>query len=453
MGNKSSNNVFVQAFSIFKSKRVRNIFYLLLIVFATFAMLCIDKGNQIVRESLPFLSDNLISDILTSLGIERYNVTSSSWVLFGVIVTVAFVIVLGNVIAPGFVNKKVKENPDRFPTESKTRAWYSFLFYGVLVLIAVAILGIAAIFGAFDLYGSNNKESSPFISLIILLGVFIIVAFVIVFIVALIFFIIRLIVLACTGKLKKAEESPEEVAAEPVAETKAEEVSPAQEETAQAEPIAAEPVAEEPAPVQEEQPVEEQTEQAEEQTEEPVTTAQKEPIIVINNFPDGVEEEYVSRKSVQKSFAGKMAQATKEQKAYYNELKNYMLAFKRVNSRTSWNYDSFNIGRDKVVKIAFRGQTMVVFFALNPKDYKDSKYHPKDMGDQRKFADTPMMVKVKSERGVKFAKELMDEVCKDLGLKKNFVAENYEFPYMSDRKLIEKGLAKEVTVTLLATKN
>lgn len=163
---------------------------------------------------------------------------------------------------------------------------------------------------------------------------------------------------------------------------------------------------------------------------------------------DTADTEVALRRVVQKSFVGKLSQASKEQKEYYNELKNYILAFKRVNSRISWNFDSFNIGRNKVVRIAFRGLTMVAYFALNPEDYADTKYYPHDMGDKKKFEDTPMMVKIKSERGVKFAKELIDIICKDLPAKKDFVPENYDFVEMSDENLIANGLAKETFVKL-----
>ena len=157
---------------------------------------------------------------------------------------------------------------------------------------------------------------------------------------------------------------------------------------------------------------------------------------------------YLTRKVTQKSFTGKMSQATKEQVGYYNELKNYLLSFKRVNSRVSWNYDSFNIGREQAVKIAFRGQTMVAYFALDPAKYVDTKYYPHDLGDKKKFEETPMMVKVKSERGVKFAKELINVVCTGLKPVKNFTPVTYKFTRMSDKKLIENGLAKQVFVKI-----
>ena len=154
------------------------------------------------------------------------------------------------------------------------------------------------------------------------------------------------------------------------------------------------------------------------------------------------------RRVVTKSFEGKMRQATKDQIAFYNDLKNYMLSFKRVGSRLSWNCDSFNIGRNKAVKIAFRGQTLVCYLALDPKKYEGSKYYPHDLSDKKKFVETPMMIKIKSERGVKFAKELIDEIFAGLSQKKDFVPETYKFARMTDKKLIESGLAKESFVTL-----
>ena len=412
-----------KVFSVFKSKRFRNFFYLVLIVFASFSMLCIDKDNAIRTKYFSFLNENFIANLITWLGIERYDVTSQAWVLFIILLTVATMAVVGTIVAPKFVEKKVKANPELFASERSARIWYSFLFYGVLVLIAAVILVIAYFVGAFDLYDGNTSGASPFISLLTMLAFF--AAFVVALLIALviIIFIVRFIVLACTGKLGKAKKEQKSETVKPV--EKPVEAAPAKKEPA------AKPVAE-----------------------------KKETPVIINDIsetsatvaPAANKGARTTRKSVQKSFSGKMSQATKEQKAYYNELKNYMLSFKRVNSRVSWNYDSFNIGRDKAVKIAFRGQTLVAFFALNPKDYQNTKYYPRDMSSKRRFADTPMMVKVKSQRGVKFAKELMAEVCKGLDPKKNFVEEKYSFPYMSNKKLVENGLAKETTVTVFANK-
>lgn len=266
---KSRTNVFTQVFSVFKSKRFRNFFYLALIVFASFSMLCIDKDNVIRRNYFSFLNDNFIANLITWLGIERYDVTSRAWVLFIIIMTVATVIVLGNIIAPAIVDKKVKNNPNLFSTEKKTRAWYTVLFYGVLVLIAAAILGIAALLGAFRLYSANSTEPSPFISLLTLLAFFVAFTVALFIVIAIIVFIVRIIALACSGKLGKSEE--------PVAEIVEETAAAAETEPAKDEP-AAETV-ETTEPPESAEPIKEEPEIA------PVVT-QKEPIIVIDTAAD-----------------------------------------------------------------------------------------------------------------------------------------------------------------------
>ena len=63
-----------------------------------------------------------------------------------------------------------------------------------------------------------------------------------------------------------------------------------------------------------------------------------------------------------------------------------------------------------------------MFIALNPSEYIDTKYSPKDMSDVKKYEDTPMLVKIKSLRGVKFAKELIDALCSKLGIEKAPIA-------------------------------
>ncbi len=152
------------------------------------------------------------------------------------------------------------------------------------------------------------------------------------------------------------------------------------------------------------------------------------------------------RPSIKKSFFGKLSQGTVEQKQYYNAIKNALLSYKRVNSRISWNYDAFNLGREKKAKIAFSGKTLVVYFALDAKDYEGTKFYPHDKKDIKKYEETPMMIKVKSERGKKHALELIDILLYGLPKRKDYKEEEFSIKYMSDKKLIEEGLAKKVMI-------
>ena len=421
--------------AVFKSKRSRDILFAFFLVFATLSMFFIDTQNAIRDKEggiLNFLTNNFVADFFIAIGIGRYDVTASAWTLFGCILAVILVIFLGNIIAPKFVDNKVAKNSGLFASEKKIRIFYTIVFYFALVLIAGVIILISYFLGAFKWFGSNTVEESPFISLLIMLGFFLGFVFAIILAVFIIYVILRaivgIIILMFKGKKKVAQSAPEaEVVAEPVKAETAATKAPVTE-------------TEEPAkPVKEEVIVVE---------EKPAKAAPAKPAKPAAAKAPAPVREKTMRKVVVKSFRAKMHQATKEQVAYYGDVKNYLLSYRRVNSRTSWSYDSFNIGRKKAVKLAFRGKTLVAYLALDPAAYKGTKYYPHDVGSKKKYAETPMMVKVKSERGVKFLKELIDVICKDLGKKKVFVPEQYKFPRMSEKKLIEEGLAKQTYVNL-----
>ena len=124
------------------------------------------------------------------------------------------------------------------------------------------------------------------------------------------------------------------------------------------------------------------------------------------------------------------------------EIKNYILSYKKVNSRTSFSYDSFNLGRPNVAKLALKGKTLVLYLALKYEDYANTKYHPKDASDIKKYENTPMYVKIKSSRAVKFAKELIDIVMGDAPKKANPDNISYVVPYKTDEQLLSEGLIK-----------
>lgn len=111
---------------------------------------------------------------------------------------------------------------------------------------------------------------------------------------------------------------------------------------------------------------------------------------------------------VSKSFTEKLELTDKNQKEFYNDIKEYILSFKKSRSRISFSYDNFFFGRKSIAKVVVRGKTLCMYLALDPKEYMDTKYFPRDFGHVKKYEDTPMLIKIKSSRGVKFAKELID---------------------------------------------
>ena len=229
------------------------------------------------------------------------------------------------------------------------------------------------------------------------------------------------------------EEAPAEVEVTAITEQTdpAVEEAPAEVEvTAEAEEA---PVAEEPAP-----------EVASEPIEEP------KPIIVLN-FVDEKEESEEAAEAVsvrfRTSFESRYIQSGDLQD-YYSPIKNALLSYKGVKARTSWNYESFNKGRVQCAKINIKGNALLVYLNLNPADFNVKKYHFNDLTDKPKFADVPMLMKVKSDRALKYTLELIGEMMKALEIPAGELQNvDYHLPYESTEQLASRGLVKVIAPT------
>ena len=146
--------------------------------------------------------------------------------------------------------------------------------------------------------------------------------------------------------------------------------------------------------------------------EEPVTEEVKEEIkeevavteetLVIGDIDEGGSD----KKGV--PFSQKMLSLEKETQDYYDVLNNAFLSLRRMHGRVSQKGVSYRLGRDLVGKITVRGKTLRLNLALETKDFEESRYFQKDMRDVKSYQDVPFMVKVKSNRGLKRALELID---------------------------------------------
>lgn len=146
-----------------------------------------------------------------------------------------------------------------------------------------------------------------------------------------------------------------------------------------------------------------------------------------------------------RSFRARLIQSDDEVKEWYATIKNTVMAYDRVSSRISWKYESFNYRRNAVAKLFIKGKTLYLYLPLKASDYAGTKYKLEDVSKVAQFADTPALYKLKSERRVKYAEELLAEVCQKLGSKHtDREPVDYYEPYNSDVALIKKGLVKRV---------
>lgn len=162
---KTQSSIYNRLITIFGSKRSRYTVAIIYLFFAFFTMLCIDEDNSIRHEFMPFLDNTWIATFFSYFGIRHYNVTSSTWVIFLGALTIVTVIIVGNILAPRFVQKKVEKNRSLFSSEAKVRVFYTAIWYGILLLVSALIILIMVFLGVFGLFNSNTVEKSPFISL------------------------------------------------------------------------------------------------------------------------------------------------------------------------------------------------------------------------------------------------------------------------------------------------
>lgn len=145
-----------------------------------------------------------------------------------------------------------------------------------------------------------------------------------------------------------------------------------------------------------------------------------------------------------KSFLTKMALAEDTVKGYYNELKNALLAYKGVKCRTSWGYEAFNKGRTKLARMDVKTKSLYLYLAIDPQSLVDTKYNFKDMSAKKKYAATPVLMKIRGERKFKHALELIEKICgEELQLKRlETEPTDYRLPMMSQDEMVEAGYVK-----------
>ena len=156
-----------------------------------------------------------------------------------------------------------------------------------------------------------------------------------------------------------------------------------------------------------------------------------------------------------RSFTGKLMQTKDETKAYYSSIKNAILSYKgkgkKISDRISWKYETFNIGRNKVVKIKVKGKTLCVYLALDPKTYIGTKYKVQDVSKSKADGSTPLMYRINNARRAKYVLTLIAAAMENyaFAINENAATQDYAkgLKYMNDAKLVKEGLAKKVAVS------
>lgn len=152
-----------------------------------------------------------------------------------------------------------------------------------------------------------------------------------------------------------------------------------------------------------------------------------------------------------RSFLSRLSQSRGNVQGYYSIIKNAFLSYKGVKGRISWGYESFNRGRVKLAKVNAKSSTLYVYLALDPAELEGTKYFFTDVSNKKKYAATPVLLKIKGERKLKHALELIEKLCAEqnaLPPVKDYESVDYTIAEQTTDELVQAGLIRQFTAAV-----
>ena len=161
--------------------------------------------------------------------------------------------------------------------------------------------------------------------------------------------------------------------------------------------------------------------------EEPAEEAVENEEVPLEEESEAEENEVVAPKAkiVRIPFSTRIENMREDMRANFNELKADILSY-GVKSRVSNSGDTFRLHTKTYVKMTIAGNSLKLYFALDPNDYKDSTLPISDASSKAIYKETPLVFKVKSPLSVRRAKALIaDAMAKDGLVQKEIVNKDY----------------------------
>ncbi len=142
-----------------------------------------------------------------------------------------------------------------------------------------------------------------------------------------------------------------------------------------------------------------------------------------------------ARKRRTSTMRGRLRYGSDVNKTIYEELVNHLLTYKNVSRSLTNRADNFKHKGALVAKITLTGKTIKLFLPLDPEQYEYDKYHQL-ITEKKGYEEVPFTLKVKSNRGLKYAKELIDETMAQKQVDKKKKTERKSFKELI---LLQKG--------------
>lgn len=143
------------------------------------------------------------------------------------------------------------------------------------------------------------------------------------------------------------------------------------------------------------------------------------------------------------SFKAHLDMAPEESIKRFLQIKQHILSYPDIKISDSWKFQRYRYGARTLAKVTLQGKTLTLYLDLDPKEFEDTVYNVVDVSDKKSHVLTPTMFKVRGNRGVKHANELIDLYFSKLGVERNETEElTYTPTNKTHEELVEEGLIK-----------
>lgn len=129
------------------------------------------------------------------------------------------------------------------------------------------------------------------------------------------------------------------------------------------------------------------------------------------------------------SFGAKLRQSGAEVRERYQEFVHEIDWYKNLNLKDGFRQQRIAYGRKTLGLLVFKGKTLCVALALNPNDYAETKYRGIDLSDVKRFAQTPLLIKLTSRRRLTYAKYLLNRLAEERLIELNEVPDERKFDF------------------------
>lgn len=141
------------------------------------------------------------------------------------------------------------------------------------------------------------------------------------------------------------------------------------------------------------------------------------------------------------SFKARLYNASDAMKKRYVAVCDELKSFHGVKISESWDKVRVYIGRKTYATLFFRGKTLCLTLALNPAEFLETKYICEDVSDVARFAATPLLTRMSSDRQVKYLAELLGVLFEGVE-KSETVTTSPQIPFHTKDELVAMKLIK-----------